>query len=227
MHPRLLRLLTTTGITAFVAVGMSGCFLGDDQKQDVSYGVSGQVRTLVIEGHTGDVKVTGGGTAVEVTEHQNYRDKPPATTHAVVDGTLTLTYDCSGCGVGYDVQVPAGTVVKVQAETGNVLLAGLTADVQAATRTGDVGASGLGSTGGAELSAQTGSVTAAFTVDPQRVAASTQTGNVRVSVPLGPGYAVRATTDTGNVKVSIPRQDGAARTITATAGTGNVTVNGA
>ncbi|WP_035800800.1 DUF4097 family beta strand repeat-containing protein [Kitasatospora mediocidica] len=226
MNPRLVRLLTTTGITAFVAVGMSGCFLGDNQNQDVRYGVADQVRTLVIEGHTGDVRVTGGGTTVQVTEHQNYRDKPPSTTHEVTGGTLTLTYSCSDCGVGYDVQVPAGTVVRVKEDTGTVRLTGLTAEVRADTRTGDLDASQLGSAS-VELSSQTGNVTAAFTVGPQHVQAVTQTGDVKISLPQGPGYAVRADTHTGDVKVSVPQQSDAARTITATAQTGNVTVTGA
>ncbi len=223
MNQRLIRPLVYTGITAFIAFGMSGCFLGDQQQRDVGYGVTEPVRTLVIKGHTGNVKVTGGGSAVTVTEHQTYRDKEPVTSHVTTDGTLTLSYDCSDCGVGYDVDVPAGTVVKVVVETGGVQLTGLTADVQASTQTGTVTAAALGSAT-VRLSTETGGIDAAFTTAPTTVSVSAQTGSVRVAVPTDTSYAVAAKAETGGVRVGVPQQNGAAHTIDATTETGSVTV---
>lgn len=49
MNPRALRLITTAAVTAFVAVGMSGCFLGDNQNQDAGYDAGGRVHALVAE----------------------------------------------------------------------------------------------------------------------------------------------------------------------------------
>ncbi|MGK4585779.1 hypothetical protein [Kitasatospora sp. HPMI-4] len=112
---RLNRVLAWTVGVAALSGGLTGC--GDEslkQHRDVGYNVSGPVRTLVIMGETGDIRVTGGGgTAVAVTEHQAYRDVPPTTMHRVLDGTLVLDFSCPDglCGVGYDVTVPAAAAV--------------------------------------------------------------------------------------------------------------------
>ncbi|GAA2130011.1 hypothetical protein GCM10009760_01960 [Kitasatospora kazusensis] len=229
MSKSLSRVIGAVGITAAVAFGMSGCFLDDrDQHQDVSYGVTGPVHTLVLQGDTGDIRVVGGGTAVNVTEHQQYRAKAPAATHLTsADGTLTLTYSCPDhdCSVGYDVRVPAGTVVRVAADTGSVRLSGLVAEVEVKTQTGTVDASGLGS-GKVRLTTGTGSVTAAFAGDPTTVSVTTQTGSILLRVPKDGTYAVNASAQTGSVDIGVRQEPGAARSITATAQTGSVTVTG-
>ncbi|WP_371497597.1 DUF4097 domain-containing protein [Kitasatospora sp. NBC_00374] len=212
-------------VTAVVVGGMSGCFLSDEERRDVEYPVEGQVRLLVIEGSTGDIKVTGGGDAVRVTEQQMYTKRAPETMHALADGTLTLRYRCPDgkCGVGYEVQVPAGTEVRVRSSTGGVRLAGLTAGVDAESGTGSISAERLGSAT-ARLVTETGDVGATFTTSPSNVQARTDTGSVSVHVPRGEEYAVTAATDTGSVSVSLPRRDSASRSIAAKTGTGDVTL---
>jgi hypothetical protein len=232
MNHRLTRVLVYTAITAVVLIGMTACdWWGSDKHTDVSYGVSygvsQPVRSLVVQGDSGDITVTGGGDTVSVTEHQRYRAQQPATTHRLsADGTLTLAYQCHDCGVGYDIQVPAGTVVKLIAATGDLRLTGLTADVQASTDTGKIQATGLAG-GKAELRAQTGSVTASFTGAPRVVNASTQTGSIDITVPRGTGYTVAAGAQTGSVKVTVPQDASAGRTIDARSETGDVAVHGA
>ncbi|WP_354641057.1 DUF4097 family beta strand repeat-containing protein [Kitasatospora camelliae] len=228
MNRPLARVLLYTGITAVVAAGAVGYAVGDDRERDVRYGVAEQVRTLVIEGETGEVEVTGGGSAVEVTEHQSYRETAPETTHTVADGTLTLAYHCpdGDCGVGYRVRVPAGTVVRVHNSTGDVRLTGLSGEVEARTGTGGITAEL--SSPVVRLTTGTGSVSAAVDGDPRRVEAVSGTGDVRVRVPRGRPYAVDTASDTGNVKVSVERADAATdHTITARTETGDVTVDGA
>ncbi|MQS12728.1 DUF4097 domain-containing protein [Streptomyces kaniharaensis] len=222
------RVLGAMAITGAVLFGMSACLPGggEDEHRTVSYGVTDTVRELVIEGHTGGIVVTGGGSAVQVTERQNYKGDAPRTTHEVKDGVLKLTYDCGSCGVGYDVQVPAGTKVRVKEETGGVRLVGLAADVDAAVETGGVEASGLTSQQ-VKLSARNGGVHADFAAAPTKVEANASTGGVRLKVPTGEAYAVDAHAEVGGVEVGIPSQAGAARTITARAETGGVTVTGA
>ncbi|MDQ0308921.1 hypothetical protein J2S46_003477 [Kitasatospora herbaricolor] len=225
----LLRVGSKLAITAAVAGGMSGCLIGDDDRERVvAYGVAEPVRTLVVQGRTGDIRVTGGGAAVRVTEHRTYRGAEPVATHTTADGTLTLGYHCpdGDCGVGYDIEVPAGTVVRVANETGSVALSGLGAEVDVRTGTGDVEATGLTSPT-VRLEARTGGVSARFSTGPLSVRADTSTGDVRVEVPPEGTYAVEAATRTGDLKVGVARDDAAARRITARTRTGNVTVAGA
>ncbi|MFE4604854.1 DUF4097 family beta strand repeat-containing protein [Kitasatospora indigofera] len=221
----LVRAGSKLAITAAVVGGMSGCLVGDDQERVVVYGVAEPVRTLVVQGHTGDIRVTGGGAAVRVTERRTYRAAEPVATHTTADGTLTLGYRCpdGDCGVGYDIEVPAGTVVRVENGTGDVTLSGLGAEVDVRTDTGDVRASGLTSPT-VRLQARTGGVSASFRPGPATVRADTRTGDVRVQVPREGTYAVEAATRTGDVKVGVAGDDTAARRITARTETGNVTV---
>ncbi|MFJ9607061.1 hypothetical protein ACIRS1_12065 [Kitasatospora sp. NPDC101176] len=221
------RVLGAVAITGAVLAGMSACLPGDDQEhRTVRYRVSEPVRELVVDAHTGGIVVTGGGDAVQVVEEQNYRGDAPATTHEVRDGVLRLTYDCSGCGVGYTVRVPAGTKVRIEQETGGVRLVGLAGEVQAQVRTGGVEATGLTSKN-VRLSTGTGGVRADFAAAPDTVEATASTGGVRVRVPNGAEYAVDARAGAGGVEVGIPSRPGAARSITARTGAGGVTVDGA
>ncbi|MFB7613757.1 hypothetical protein [Kitasatospora sp. NPDC056181] len=218
------RMLGAVAITGAVLAGMSGCFAGgDEQRRDVAYDVSGPVRELVVVAHTGGVTVRGGGSAVKVAEHQSYHAEAPRSSHELKDGTLTLTYDCEDCGIGYEVDVPAGTKVRVKAETGGVTLAGLAGEVEATVETGGVEASGLTSPT-ALLRTGTGGIEASFAGAPARVEARAGTGGVRVTVPAGEAYAVDASAGAGGVDVSVPRQPGAQHAILARTDAGGVTV---
>ncbi len=229
MNQSLFRVIAAVGVTTGVVFGMSGCFYDDqNEHQDVSYGVGEPVHTLVVKADTGDIRVTGGGTAVQVTEHQSYQDKVPAATHGVAaDGTLTLTYSCPdhNCAVGYDVKVPAGTVVRAATDTGSVQLGGLSAEVEARTQTGTVQATGI-SGPKVRLTTETGSVTAAFAGVPTALTATTQTGSILLQVPKNAAYVVDASAQTGSTTVGVPQDSRSTRTISASAQTGSVTVTG-
>ncbi|MFI9363628.1 DUF4097 family beta strand repeat-containing protein [Kitasatospora sp. NPDC053057] len=221
------RVLGAVAITAGVLVGMSGCLpIGDDQEhRTVGYGVAEQVKELVIEGQNGGVVVTGGGEAVHVVEDQNYRGDAPKSTHEVKDGVLRLTYDCDSCGIGYTVNVPAGTKVRVKETNGGIKLSGLAADAEADVKNGGVEASGLTSPQ-VRLTAVNGGVRADFASAPSKLEATTSNGGVNLKVPSGEAYTVDAQATTGGTDVSIPSQPGAAHSITARAETGGVTVSG-
>ncbi|MFF9645976.1 DUF4097 family beta strand repeat-containing protein [Kitasatospora aureofaciens] len=221
------RVLGAVAITAGVLVGMSGCLpIGDDQEhRTVSYGVAEQVKELVVEGQNGGVEVTGGGDAVRVVENQNYKGDPPKSTHEVKDGVLRLTYDCDSCGIGYTVNVPAGTKVRVKETNGGIKLSGLAADAEADVTNGGVEASGLTSPQ-VRLTAKNGGVRADFASAPSKLEARTSNGGVKLRVPSGEAYTVDAQATTGGTDVSVPSRPGAAHSITARAETGGVTVSG-
>ncbi|GAA2230772.1 DUF4097 family beta strand repeat-containing protein [Kitasatospora sp. NPDC001175] len=221
------RVLAYTAITVAIVGGMSGCFQ-DDQTRTVGYEVPETVNSLVIEGGTGDIRVVGGGTGVRVTEHQTYRSTAPAAEHSTSAGTLTLSYKCpdGDCGIGYEVEVPAGTRVRVKDGTGNVHLSGLSGEVEAQTGTGGIDAKRM-SSDRASLSTSTGDVSTVFTTQPHTLKATTSTGNVTVKVPTGDPYAVTATSDTGTVDQRIAQQPGAAHSIVATTNTGDVRIGNA
>ncbi len=227
---RLSRTATATAIATAIAVAavlLSACStLAPDRHREVSYGLSAPVHKLVIEGHTGSVRVTGGGSTVSVTERQNYKSAPPHTTHTTTDGTLTLSYDCQDCGVDYDVRVPTGTTVTVTADTGDVSLTAIGGPVTASSDTGTVTGDQL-ATSQAHLTSETGDVRASFTHAPATVYAATQTGSVDVTVPPGTPYAVHASAQTGKVHTGVAQADNSPHVITAKAETGDVTVRAA
>ncbi|WP_407989831.1 DUF4097 family beta strand repeat-containing protein [Kitasatospora sp. CMC57] len=219
------RILAGLGVAVAVVAGGTGC--AAQQEREVAYGVTEAVRVLVVDGGTGDVEVVGEGSEVRVTEHQSYRGTAPAAAHEVADGTLTLSYRCpeDGCSVGYQVRVPAGTVVRVKAGTGNVRLTGLTAEVEASAGTGGITAERLGGRE-VQLTVGTGDVKAVFAVAPADVRVKAGTGSVRLTVPKGEEYAVEAAAGTGAVKVQVPVRTSAERRIVVRAATGDVTVSG-
>ncbi|WP_457028925.1 DUF4097 family beta strand repeat-containing protein [Kitasatospora sp. P5_F3] len=219
------RVLAGLGVAVAVVAGVTGC--AAQEEREVGYGVTEAVRVLVVDGGTGDVEVVGDGAEVRVTERQSYRGSAPEAEHQVVDGTLTLSYRCpeDGCGVSYQVRVPAGTVVKVRSGTGNVRLTGLTGEVEASAGTGGITAERLGGQK-VQLTAGTGDVKAGFAVAPADVRVKAGTGSVRVTVPKGEEYAVEAATGTGSVDVQVPVRTVSERKIVARAATGDVTVSG-
>ncbi|CAN3981201.1 DUF4097 family beta strand repeat-containing protein [Kitasatospora purpeofusca] len=221
------RVLGAAAITGAVALGSVGAFWDREEGRErltVSYGVAGPVDELVVDGGTGGIDVRAGDT-LRVVEKQDFRGDPPRTRHSLVDGTLRLAYDCSDCGVGYEVTVPAGTAVRLNSGTGGIRLRGLAGEVRASAGVGGVEASGLTSAK-VRVTADTGGVELSFAASPVSVEARSEVGGVRVSVPGGEPYAVDAGTEVGGVEVTVPRQAGAARSITARAGTGGVAVTG-
>ncbi|AEW97925.1 MULTISPECIES: DUF4097 family beta strand repeat-containing protein [Streptomycetaceae] len=224
-HRSAKRLLAMATVTAVGAAGLTACSgVFDQRHRTVSYGVHETVHALVVKGGTGDVHVTGGSGPVQVTERQNYHDTPPNATHTTTDGTLTLAYSGRDTAIDYDVRVPAGTVVTITDDTGDIRVAGISGAVRATTDTGSVTGSGLTSRQ-VELVSDTGDVTARLDAVPDRVSAGSGTGKVDLKVPGNASYAVTATAGTGKARVEVPQATGSRHTISAKAGTGDVTVS--
>jgi hypothetical protein len=187
------------------------------------------VSAVIINGGAGMISVTGSdlGT-VQVTERGYYSNskKPPATSHEVSGGTLTLSYSCQAqltCGVGYAVAVPRGVTVRVFDREGAITLVGLSGPVTAQTLAGAITATGLASPT-ASLTTHTGSVTAAFTAAPASVTATTNVGSVRLRLPPSETYKVTVTTYVGSSAITVPQSPSSAHVITASCDLGSVTI---
>ncbi|WP_033214056.1 hypothetical protein [Kitasatospora phosalacinea] len=217
------RLVGAVAVVGLLAGGAVGCGPWDDRKKTVSYEVPGRVTELRVDGEVGGIEVTAGDGPVRVVEKRNWQDEEPQATHVLADGVLELTYSCSRCGVGYEVRVPAGTVLRLKETTGGIRVRGLSGDVTAEAVTGGVEATGLRSAN-VVLKAETGGVSARFAAAPTRVELRTETGGVELTVPPGEAYEVDAHASTGGTEVSVPSQAGAARTLVARANTGGVKV---
>lgn len=174
-----------------------------------SYKVSSPVSRLDIDAGASSVTVTGGAanTPVQVSEQVSYSRTEPELHESVTAGTLDLGYSCpagQGCGVSYDVQVPAGLTVMVNLRSGSIDLAGLSGPVIAATGTGTINAA-LASTN-VSLTVQTGDITANLSKPPLDLAVSDGTGSVVIGVPGTASYDLQYNLDVAVSNITI-KQD--------------------
>jgi hypothetical protein len=195
-----------------------------------TYAITSPVTTVAIDGGAGPVTVTGSPRSTTVvTEQADFSDptKPPVTSRVVNGTTLTLSYSCPvqlTCGVSYDVAVPSGAAVRVSDREGAITLSSLAGPVQANTIAGQITATGLASPD-VTLTSTAGSITAAFTVAPASVAASTHAGSVTLTVPGSAAYQVHAHTYVGNSTVTVHESPTSRNVVSASSDLGNVTIS--
>jgi len=192
--------------------------------------VNSPVTGLVVRASVGGVSIVGGDrNTVAITAHLVYRGSAPVITRRVTGGVLDLGYQCpSGsrdCGVFFDLTVPRGLGATVRLEVGQIRLSGLSGTITASTGIGQVQASGM-SGPRVRLTTGTGMISAGFTAPPQKIFARSGIGSVAIRVPSGTAYRVAASTQEGSVRVSVPRAAASSHVIQATTGTGSVTVTG-
>ncbi|WP_282205989.1 DUF4097 family beta strand repeat-containing protein [Kitasatospora fiedleri] len=217
------RFVGAAAVVGLLAVGAVGCGPWDEQRKTVSYEVPGQVTALEVTGEVGGIEVRAGDGPVQVVEKRTWQDEEPRAGHELSGGVLKLTYSCSQCGIGYQVRVPAGTVLRLKETTGGITLRDLSGDITARTVTGGVEATGLRGAN-VTLEAGTGGVSARFAAAPTRAELRTGTGGVELTVPAGEAYTVDAHASTGGTEVSVPSQAGAGHALVARADTGGVKV---
>jgi hypothetical protein len=209
------------------------------------------VRTLVIE-DASDVRLTGAATGAPlevVTRATEGLRTPARSVERGPGGELRLS--SSGCGffggqceVDYTIRVPSGTVVRAEADSGDVVAERLTTteplvldtsagditaiDVRApsidlSSSAGDVEARAL-SADGIDLHSSAGDVVASLAAPADVVRAESSAGDVELLVP-NEVYRVEATSSAGDVDTRHLRTDPAApRSITAHSSAGDVRV---
>jgi hypothetical protein len=209
------------------------------------------VRSLVIE-RASDVRLTGApaDASLEVVARVTEGLRAPErSVDRGADGVLELS--SSGCGflggqceVAYTIRVPSGTVVRAEADAGDVhadrlatteplVLATSAGDVTAtdvrapsivlSSSAGDVEARGL-SADRVELTSSAGDVVASLATAAERVLAESSAGDVELLVP-NEVYRLDATSSAGDVDTGDLRTDpDAERAITAHSSAGDVRV---
>ncbi|MFD8593807.1 DUF4097 family beta strand repeat-containing protein [Kitasatospora sp. NPDC059646] len=218
------RIMGAAAVVGLLVVGAVGCGPWDQQRKTVSYEVPGQVDQLVVEGTSGGIDVRVGDGPVRVVEKRAWDDQEPQGTHVLKDGVLTLTYSCSGCGIGYEVHVPAGTRLKLSQSSGGIQLHDVAGDVDAQVTSGGISATGLRSKS-VKLAVVSGGVEARFAEAPTRAELSTDSGGVQLKVPSGQQYQVDAHADSGGTEVELPSVGGAPHVLVAKAASGGVQVS--
>ena len=231
--------LTVLGALLIAALVAYGAFelidLASRHSFDVSTGYAG-VRSLEVNGGTGDVHIAGGaaGSEVIVIEHVTEGlTTPDRRAVRGAGGALRLSASCSvtvsnNCGVSYTIKVPPGVAVNAESGAGDVDARGVstTAPLKLTSGDGDVDAVGVNA-GDVTLESGNGDVIATLDRAPKRLDASSGNGDVTLTVP-NTTYAVRASAGNGTVSDSTLRTDPSSpRSITASSGNGDVTIQAA
>jgi Toastrack DUF4097 len=235
--------LLAGGLAVAALAGCSGA--GPLHHRVRDYQVGGPVRGLVVHGHVGGIRVSGGGTGqVSVTERIGFLGTAPVTTHRMAAGILTLDSHCpvlKGCTVGYDITVPAATPVSVSENAGTIALRSLSGRISAHSGAGDVSLASVSgpievtghagqilgqdvSSARAVVRLSAGRIDLTFSAAPAALTAASTAGSVTLRVPGGLAYAVRASTRAGSTEVRVPNSPASRHVITATVTTGAVII---
>lgn len=221
-------ILASAAVCATVGVAVPAACLALDTQihTTVTYGAgTSAITTLVVDDSSGNVQVTGGASALSVTEHRSYRDSAPTSTHTVAGGTMTLGFACTSddCGIDYDVKVPTGVAVQITTTGGDVILAGIGGPIQATTDAGDIRATGLTSPT-ARFSDDAGDILVGFAAVPGTVVAASDAGDVTVFLPGSGTYHVSASTQAGDHHVTVPQSGSSPDSVTVKSDAGDVAV---
>jgi hypothetical protein len=211
------------GTTRPVAAGASPA--QERYQSSAAYAVSSSLTTLVVTGGVGEVSIAGSKQAMtSVTDEISYSATAPVLSRVVTGKILTLGSTCPVqqlCVVDYDIQVPSGVAVRVSLRAGTIRLSGLAGQVTATTGVGTISALDLGSRT-VSLRTGVGEIDAGFTVPPDTVQASAQTGEINIGVPGTVSYQVNAQAIDTEINVAVSTSS--RYVITASTGTGAITV---
>lgn len=190
--------------------------------------VSTAITGILVRGSVGAVRIIGADrSTVAITARLVYRGSAPVVTRGISRGLLNLGYRCPpsarDCGVFFDLAVPRALAVTVRWGVGDIRLGDLAGPVQVHTGIGQIQASAV-SGPLIRLDTGTGTISIGCTSPPRLLVANSGVGAVTVRVPVAVPYRVAAKTQVGSVRVTVPRATASGHQILASTGTGTVTV---
>jgi hypothetical protein len=206
-HRRRWPLLTSLALLLLAALTAAAAALHSiGGRDDTTSFTAAGAHELVVTVHAGRIElVPSPDSRIQVTTTRRWSLWAPTARHTENGGVLTLTGDCplpgsqgiTRCAVDQRVTVPAGTSVRVTANTGE-----LTATDLAVVSF--------------EAQASRGSISASFVRPPHRTLVRLDAGSVRLTVPATT-YAVDATVPahTGHLTIEVPTDPAAPRHISA------------
>lgn len=194
-----------------------------------SYTVGEPVARIVFAGRAGDVRVTAKDGPIGVTERARYTATKPVTSHATNGDTLELKeIGCPNrpsnaqCQVAWEITAPAGTVLELETNVGDIDLDDMSGKVTVRSGVGKLTSASLASKQ-VNATADTGDIRLAFTVTPDEVTATTDVGDVRLDLPSG-AYAVRTSGNVGDENVRVRVDQSSPHRIKATSDVGDVEI---
>ncbi|GLZ80534.1 lipoprotein [Actinorhabdospora filicis] len=236
-----LGLLIAGGVVAW---GLSHGF-GPQKKETQSQTYTDAVTAIDIHSDSGEVTIKAGAEGeikVERTLHW-YNTKPKV--DEKFEGTTFKVYDDQNCncGIDYVITVPKSVSAKLDIDSGDLSIEGVTGAVDVTADSGNVtledlpGALTINASSGdirgdrlsgatATVTASSGSVNLTFTTAPSSLDLNVDSGDVDVTVPnVAEGYKTNVKADSGDVDTDgLTKNDSSARSITIDVDSGNVTV---
>jgi hypothetical protein len=226
--------LLAAGAAVALAASLTGCgALGElgtagHYPAATSFTIDSRVTTVIIDGGSGSVDVTGGKrSTVGVTQQASYSKTPPAARHTLSGTTLTLSYSCPAelsCGVSYTVAVPRAVAVRVSADTGSITLTSLAGAVSAQTSAGLITAADLRSAA-VSLTANAGGIIATCSAAPRSLHASTKLGPITLTVPGAVAYRISTHTLVGTSTITVRRSATSPYAITTSSDVGSISIS--
>ena len=185
-------------------------------RDDATSFTAAGTRELVVTVHAGRIElVPSPDGRIHVTTTRRWSLWAPTARHTEANGVLTLSGDCpppgslgiTRCAVDQRVSVPAGTSIRVTANTGD-----LTATDLAVVSF--------------EAQASRGSISASFVRPPHQTLVRLDAGSVQLTVPATTTYAVDATTPprAGRVTVEVPVDPASPRRLSAHISRGDIQI---
>lgn len=198
----------------------SGCVVAIDETITVRQPVD----AIVISVTAGDVTIDAAEGDVELSGDFGGPGRGTIG-HELVDGVLTIDYDCKLCGGKLSISCPPETGITADVGGGDLTLNGMAGSVNASLGGGTTKIRGHGA-GNVTLDADVGDAELEFLASPERIDVSVGTGTIGIDVPIG-AYALDLDATNGFVDVSGVTDDpGAPYAIVAYAGTGSIAIQG-
>jgi hypothetical protein len=237
--------LTAAGFAAWKYLGF-----GPAQTEVITDSYDEAINTVEFDIHGGDIEVIGsGGDTVSVEKQLSwYGSAQPESVEKLSDGTLHISDpDCDSgapidCSISYTVRLPESVSVDAYTEAGQLDISGVAGELRLVTDAGDIdcvdangpvdaqtaaGQVTITDTRSEKVAARSdaGDVEVRFVTNPKQVDASSNAGQVEVSLPDDKAvYSVDADSNVGEVAVDVEDSSSAERAITAHSDAGDVTV---